>query len=180
MSCYGNFSPTSRQNSQTRFDFPFLSWAFYSWRAFAAYHFPSSMRGLRFQWLPLAMQSLTRFHNSPVFALCFNPGHFIHRFNCSIVLIWTRNPIIFSRNRKRLSRTTRDCHILIYCSLRIGTLSSLFVWVTVGCPNSWRHLCAAQFDNYTCLLRRIFIARNSQPLWAVRNLSGLLFMTACQ
>ena len=51
--------------------------------------------------------------------------------------------LIFSKNRKRLCRTTRDRHILLYSSLRISTLSSLFVWVTAGCPNSWRHLCAA-------------------------------------
>lgn len=64
-----------------------------SWKTFhnpcstetRVYHFPSSMLGSRFRWLPLAMQSLTRFNNSPLFPLCFNPRHFSHRFNCSTV-----------------------------------------------------------------------------------------------
>ena len=73
------------EQASRAFDFPFLSWAFCSWRAFAANHFPSSMLGSRFRRLPLAMQSLTRFNNSPLFPLCFNPRHFSHPFNCSTV-----------------------------------------------------------------------------------------------
>ena len=147
MSCDGNFRQPANgiAGNETRFDCLLLSWAFCSWRALAAYDFPLLMLGSGYWWLPLAMHSLTRFNNSPLFPHSFNPPHFSHCFNCSTVYssgsFSNFEPGIPSSS-VRIVKDWAELHAtVIFLYTALLELAGWAVYL-VGCPNLWRHLCA--------------------------------------